>query len=169
MLQQRTVRSLQEALRQPPESKPIPTLPPQFAIPDELLGDDNSQRVERVTVGSYEEQESGKDVISVDGSSVIDVASTPDQNPLPTGSPRPQANLQAESLAYILTLHEPSDLCSAAMFARQQRSSSTLPSRPAMIWLYPSSWETSPSPLHIAALTFLRDIQEEYSLLYHPC
>ena len=188
VLQQRTVRSLQEALRQPPEPKPIPTLPPQFAEAENLSTADGEQRIQEVTVGNDGglRIEEALVALSIDEQSVqqtqlatnvnlwgatrtLDMLQATQANLLPTASPRPQDVLQTtERLAYILTLSEPSDLCSAALFAQQQRSSSTLSRKPAIIFLYPSTWESSLSPLHIATLTFLRDIQDAYSLIYHP-
>ena len=163
VLQQRTVRSLQEALRQPPEPKPIPTLPPQFleaenlstgdrgqVIEDLVIGDDGGQRIEEVLVPlSVEDLSTQQTQLATNANirgatwTLDTLQATPD-NLLPTASPRSQDVLQiSERLAYILTLSEPSDLCSAALFAQQQRSSSTLSSRPAIIFLYPSSWESS--------------------------
>ena len=188
VLQQRTVRSLQEALRQPPEPKPTPTLPPQFANPEKLFADDGAQWTEGISVSNQAEGALEEVIIASSdeehfsqqtqlathlllwgASPTLDVLHASEAVPRFTTSPPNRATLQTtEHLAYILTLSEPSDLCSAALFARQQRSASTLSRRPAIILLYPSTWESSPSSSHIAALTFLRDIQDTYSLIYHP-
>lgn len=174
VLQQRSVRSLQEALRQPPEPRPTPTLPPQFASPSDLPHNDDSKEVEEVIVnlGGQREVVTVIQPEAADEPSTIGLLQTPDPSHgglslAPTSSPL-ETTSPIDSLAYILTLPLPEDLCSAALFARQQRHSSSLIHSPAIIFLYPSTWETSPSPLHIAALTLLRDIQSEYSLTYHP-
>lgn len=170
VLQQRTVRSLQEALRQPPEPKPIPSLPPQFRRPEVLVEQDGEQELDEVVVVTGTEQMEQQDGVvrsegmGVDGTQTLVLLETTVER-IPPATERTQ---KQESLAYLLTIPEPEDLCSAALFARQQRQSSTVRQKPAIIFLYPSTWETSPSPVHIAALSFLRDIQDEHSLTYHP-
>ena len=126
-----------------------------------------------VTVDPEQKLEQARLLVAENGivgaTSTLDILQGTEALPAPTASPQFQEEPKAlESLAYLLTIPEPSDLCSAALFARQQRSLSSLTRKPSIILLYPSGWETSPTPLHIAALTFLRDIQDEYSLTYHP-
>ena len=163
VLQQRTVRSLQEALRQPPEPKPIPTLPPQFASPTGLPEHEDA-KVEEVIVNL-----TGTEVGTASGLASADVAAASD-NAGATDDISPSQIIPEnfDSLAYVLSLPNPEDLCSAALFAQQQRQSSNLPRKPSIIFLYPATWETDPSPLNIAALSFLRDIHDEYDLIYHP-
>jgi hypothetical protein len=166
VLQQRTVRSLQEALRQPPEPRPLPSLPAQFRKGNEI--GDNEKEIDEVVVvvesGQLQKSDAVRTaVLGGSGIETLDSLEATERSAQATGRPHKQ-----ESLAYILTVSDPEDLCSAALFARQQRQSSTLTKKPAIVFLYPSTWETSPSSLHISALTFLRDIQDEYSLVYHP-
>jgi hypothetical protein len=166
VLQQRTVRSLQEALRQPPEPRPIPSLPAQFRKGD-VVGDKEKEIDEVVVVlesGQLEQNEGVQTaMLGPSGMETSDLLDATESGAQATGRPHKQ-----ETLAYILTVPDPEDLCSAALFAQQQRQSSALTNKPAIVFLYPSTWETSPSGLHISALTFLRDIQDEYSLTYHP-
>src|ERR1700754_3329452 len=110
VLQQRTVRSLQEALRQPPEAlRPIPSLPPQFAKADKVSEHGDEQRIDEVTVtldGLQEEQEGllASGIVRVDTSSMIDILQASDALQ-PTVIPSQSAELpqKPESLAYILT------------------------------------------------------------------
>jgi hypothetical protein len=159
VLQQRTVRSLQEALRQPPEPlRPIPSHLPRLTNVDVGISRNSNDEIEEIIVGvdTPLEAEQEKDSVAEEASKSV----SPDPSQFVTEN--------FDSLAYILSLPEPEDLCSAALFARQQRESSSLPRKPAIVFLYPSVWETSPSPVHVAALTFLRDIQEDFDLVYHP-
>lgn len=73
-----------------------------------------------------------------------------------------------QRLAYIFALLEPSDLCSTLLFAKQQRSSTRLAADPSIVLLYPSTWETERSAVHTLVLSFMRDVQDLYDLIYHP-
>ncbi|OCT44655.1 hypothetical protein CLCR_06075 [Cladophialophora carrionii] len=155
VLQQQSVRSIQEAIRRPPEPQPVPTLPPQFREP------------ENDTFGVVLEKPEG-DADSVVGSrgpwadsiQVPVVAATQEQNPRKDSPP--------QRLAYIFALEEPSHLCSALLFAKQQRSTSRLPKEPSIVLLYPSTWESDSSTLFTSALSFMRDVQELYDVVYRP-
>lgn len=151
VLQQQSVRSIQEAIRRPPEPKPVPTLPPQFREP------------ENDTVPKVLEQfdEDGNSVVGSEGQ-LIDTVQ------VPVGSTREQNDLSMQQLAYIFALEEPSHLCSALYFAKKHRSSSRLSVEPSIVLLYPSLWESDPSPLYRSTIDFMRDMQELYNLIYHP-
>jgi hypothetical protein len=181
VLQQQTVKSLQEALRQPPEPKPTPTLPAKFQQQNnatELDEAASDEQVIFVPVGAEQEQEAAP----IDGSQELEdpvqgldqeqgpkVQAEPTLRPITQKPHSASDDLQSqERLAYILSLPEPVDLCSAVLFAKWQRQSAELASSPTIMILYPTTWETSASPLHLAALTFMRDMQSEYSLTYHP-
>jgi hypothetical protein len=138
--------------------RPIPSHRPRLTNADVGISRNGNDEIDEVIVAVDTQPEAGK------------------EEDLATGEPKKSESSDRsqvvsenfDSLAYFLSLPEPEDLCSAALFARQQRESSNLPRKPAIVFLYPSVWETSLSPVHVAALTFLREIQEEYDLIYHP-
>ncbi|OAL40291.1 hypothetical protein AYO20_00027 [Fonsecaea nubica] len=168
VLQQQSVRSIQEAIRRPPERRPVPTLPPQFrheendSVPRVLenpedglqsvviVGADQNSDTVQVPVINQDQNEA-----TLDSSPDLFKSASSDETPL-------------QRLAYMFALLEPHHLCSALLFAKQQRSSSRLSKEPSIILLYPSTWETESSPLYTSTLSFMRDVQELYSLIYHP-
>jgi hypothetical protein len=150
VLQQQSVRSIQDAIRRPPEPKPTPTLPAQF------------QRPENDTIGMVLERPGG----SVEA--VVGEGQSTGSEQLPIQIQRPADDQQLQRLAYIFALEEPAHLCSALLFAKDQREASRLPKPPAIIFLYPSTWETSSSVLFTTTLNFMRDVQELYDVIYHP-
>ncbi|EXJ55435.1 hypothetical protein A1O7_08362 [Cladophialophora yegresii CBS 114405] len=156
VLQQQSVRSIQEAIRRPPEPQPVPTLPPQFREPEN----------ETVGVALEPPERDAESVIGgsrgpwADSVQVPVVASTGEQKPRKDSPP--------QRLAYIFALEEPLHLCSALLFAKQQRSASRLPQEPSIVLLYPSTWESDPSPLFTSVLSFMRDVQELYDVVYRP-
>lgn len=150
VLQQRTVESLREAIRAPPAPKPVPTLPAKFRVSENGTDIIAGTPLEPLIEGSVNE---GSEIAFVE---------VQDQKPTP------QIDEAADSLAYLLTLPEPSDLCSAVLFAKWQRQFANLNPYPSIIILYPTVWEIEQTPTHVAALTFMRDMQEEYALQYHP-
>ncbi|EXJ94051.1 hypothetical protein A1O1_02444 [Capronia coronata CBS 617.96] len=179
VLQQQTVRALQEALRQPREPRPVPTLPPQF---QHLTNETTSVTVEGRSdgVGSMTIPIEGTDntrddlnsiqipVIAEDASQ-IPLAGREDIPPVPPQSDHSlDRDRQPQRLAYIFALLKPSDLCAVLLFAKQQRSSSQLASEPSIVLLYPSTWETASSSLQSSALSYMRDVQDLYDLVYHP-
>ena len=183
VLQQQTVRSLQEALRRPPEPKPVPTLPAAFQTQDNVGGVALPEEIKQVVVGGSQAVQQAKDrvskvIVEVDTTAAASeqkgedatASDIPDFNP-GTSQSAVAAALESqptESLAYILSLPNPSDLCSAVLFAKWQRQYTALQRNPTIMILYPTTWETSPTPLHMSALTFMREIQDEHSLTYHP-
>jgi len=79
----------------------------------------------------------------------------------PSSDPDDLAPLQNESgqlTAYILSLLDVSSLCSALLFSHHHTLYTNLPanSRPAIILLYPSIWETHPDESTTSALALLR-------------
>ncbi|KIW60872.1 hypothetical protein PV05_01055 [Exophiala xenobiotica] len=174
VLQQQTVRSLQEALRAPPEPKPVPILPPQF----QKLDNDSSavvveQRVDAAPPNSDNRAAEKFDRL-LESVQVPVVAHDESQVLLQDSSERTSSHQQAseqppmQRLAYMFILLEPSDLCSTLLFAKQQRSSSRLATQPSIVLLYPGTWEAESSQLYLSALSFMREIQELYGLIYHP-
>ncbi|OAP64798.1 hypothetical protein AYL99_00770 [Fonsecaea erecta] len=175
VLQQQSVRSIQEAIRRPPERKPVPTLPPQFqhedneTVPTALeQPQDGSQSV--IVVDGIERSgsegglmDSGQVQVIISGKKQAPLDATPD---LSESTSRDETPLQR--LAYMFALLEPHHLCSALLFAKQQRSSTRLSKEPSIVLLYPSTWETDSSPLYISTLSFMREIQELHNLIYHP-
>jgi hypothetical protein len=182
VLQQQTVRSLQEALRRPPERKPVPTLPPQFQFSD------NNESAAPVVLGKPLEVPNTFVVDDRDSDQSVDRVQVPvevqdrtgTQARLPADSPdrqkpgqdqlqdRTKAPESPHRLAYMFALLEPSDLCSALLFAKQYRSSSRLATEPSIVLLYPATWESDSSTTYTSTLQYMRDVQELYGLVYHP-
>jgi len=73
-----------------------------------------------------------------------------------------------ERLAYMFALLQPSDLCSALLFTEEHRKISSLAIKPSVVLLYPSTWESSSDHQYTSVLKFMREIQEQYNLIYHP-
>ena len=189
VLQQQTVRSLQEALRHPrvPERYgPIPTLPAGFGEGKDVLGAVIGEPIQQIVVpdilgAAVEEGEIQRSDLEATNESVLAEENVPDST---LGKQAPMLDItmppidqpaaaepsipELSSLAYMLTIPQPSTICSAILFARQQRLTSTLQSRPDIIFLYPSHWESNLSPQYISALTLMRDVQADYSITYHP-
>ncbi|ETN42265.1 uncharacterized protein HMPREF1541_04206 [Cyphellophora europaea CBS 101466] len=159
VLQQQSVNSLREAIRAPPPAKHTPTLPARFREPDNetdtlfLAGEDDEEAEDQIV--------QFMDGAPTDPSNIIEIDET-GRSQLPSPS--------TESLAYILALSQPATLCSAALFA-QSLSLAPLearPDQPRLVLLYPSTWETVTSALHMAALSFMRDLHDTYSVIFHP-
>lgn len=180
VLQQQTVRALQEALRQPRERLPVPTLPPQLQhLDNETASVDignqagEATTLTRETRGSDDAGENRNSIqvplVVVEGGQAP-LAGSQDTSSATSDQVDKKAGLDAppQRLAYIFALLNPSDLCSTLLFARQQRSSSQLATEPSIVLLYPSTWETDPSPLRASALSLMRDVQALYGLVYHP-
>ncbi|EXJ92306.1 hypothetical protein A1O3_00856 [Capronia epimyces CBS 606.96] len=171
VLQQQTVRALQDAFRQPPERKPVPTLPPQFQHLDNdtihVALEEQPDGTGSVVSGTRGSDEAGDNLKSIRVPAVVEDASQ-----APLGGFAPDQSLDKDTLpkhfAYIFALLNPSDLCATLLFAKEQRSSSRLETEPSIILLYPSTWESDSSPLHTLALSFMRDVQDLYDLIYHP-
>ncbi|KAK5038319.1 hypothetical protein LTS07_001789 [Exophiala sideris] len=176
-LQQQTVRSLQEAIRRPPEPKPVPTLPPQFHDVNETVAIDgesvqNEQRTGLTVAQAIDKLERLGDSVQVpvvvqdDGQHYLQGSS---EAPTSSGTHSIAGSASPlQRLAYMFTLSEPSDLCSTLLFVKQQRGSSRLPSEPSIILLYPVTWERETSDLYTSTLKFMRELQELHGLVYHP-
>ncbi|KAK7905606.1 hypothetical protein LTR67_000329 [Exophiala xenobiotica] len=174
VLQQQTVRSLQEALRAPPEPKPVPTLPPQFQKSDnESAAVAVAQDVDAAPPNSGDRTLEKADrfldsvqvpVLAHDGSQ----ANAQDSSESTSGRQETSEQPPLQRLAYMFILLEPSDLCSTLLFAKQQRASSRLATQPSIVLLYPGTWEAESSQLYLSALSFMREVQELYGLIYHP-
>lgn len=176
VLQQQTVRSLQEAIRRPPEWKPVPTLPPQFRDPDNETAsvslEQPSDGSEGVIVGDRGAGNEGPFLESIQVPVVVqdqDSAHLKDSSKqTEAGNQDSNRELPMQRLAYMFALLEPSYLCSALLFAKEQRSSSRLAVEPSIVLLYPSTWESDSSPLYASVLSFMREVQDLYDLIYHP-
>jgi hypothetical protein len=187
VLQQQTVRSLQEAIRQPAERKPVPTLPAKFRHQE-------NESVEAVVSGESLDGSATPLVVideplsqrsrHGDGQGMLQVTV-----PVEVGRQREQQQQLGdesperkdrdavtgsgddplyERLAYMFALLQPSDLCSALLFTQEHRKASSLAIQPSVVLLYPSTWETSSDNQHISALKLMRGVQEQYDLVYHP-
>ncbi|KAJ9622173.1 uncharacterized protein PV06_05382 [Exophiala oligosperma] len=174
VLQQQTVRSIQEALKRPPEPKPIATLPPQFQNSD----NESTTRILEQPVNP-DSSVLGNSGLHEDDENVVTVqvpveVQEKDQLPLQDSSEMSSRSQQAperpalERLAYMFILLEPQDLCSTLLFAKQQRESSRLSQEPSIVLIYPATWEAELSSAHMSALSFMREVQELYGLIYHP-
>ena len=151
VLQQQSVRSIQEALRRPLEPVPVPTLPPQF------------RETENDTVGVFLEQlQEAVEAVAGQGGYPMESIQAPVVAPNGRKEPPPQR------LAYIFALEEPSHLCSALLFAKQQRSTSRVSKEASIVLLYPSTWESDSSTHFASALGFMRDVQDLYDVVYRP-
>lgn len=164
VLQQQSVNALREAIRAPPPPKSTPTLPARFrkqeneteSILDEADDDEDVQIQDEIDRFLGQVPSESSDVIEVD-------TNGPAQEAL-------QPATRTESLAYILALAQPSTLCSAALFAQKLNLQplSTSPDQPRLVLLYPSTWEMVASPLHMAALSYMRDMYDMYPVIFHP-
>ncbi|RMD42693.1 hypothetical protein DV735_g2461, partial [Chaetothyriales sp. CBS 134920] len=174
ILQQQTVRSLQESLRRPPEPKPVPTLPAAFANLEAEADEDISNLLES-TVGRFDGDErriQPDTVVVISGGSANDIPDGQGTG-FSVDSVQPERTAQhqdqvRQNLAYILSVPDPLDICSVLLFAKKQRQQSHLRTKPTIMVLYPTTWESSAVSAHISALTLMRDLQEELSLTYHP-
>lgn len=164
VLQQQSVNALREAIRAPPPPKSTPTLPARFrkqeneteSILDEGDDDEDVQVQDEIDRFLGQAPSESSNVIEVD-------TNGPAQEAL-------QPATRTESLAYILALAQPSTLCSAALFAQKLNLQplGTSSDQPRLVLLYPSTWETVASPLHMAALSYMRDMYDTYPVIFHP-
>jgi hypothetical protein len=224
VMQQQTVKSLQDALHAPPVPKPMPTLPPQF----QKLAIESAVPVLEITAVNTEEE--GRGLGRVDESlptrdseeTVIGTAANlysaeeaatildktapklglnaPPTSPeviedatqneavasMTTGFPdvaaanstspsellEPSALARPLRLAYVLTVTQPSQICSALLFFRQHSqvhdNDNTNPAATYLL-LYPSRWETDASHEgYTSALSIMRVAQDSLKIIYHP-
>lgn len=193
VLQQQSVRSLQAALQEPVEVRirVQPTLPPQFQKAGEEGDDDNdtsSTNIEiiqpqdsaQIVIGVDDQEGLGSlpDVIQeptpqqlwhahVDGSPFNPASSEQEAIPEPPPPP-PQSDLPNARFAYVLSLPNPTDLCSALLFTKSHRQNSHLNPQIDILYLYPSDWETSPRPSHRSALRLLLESEHKHAAILHP-
>ncbi|KAL6251658.1 hypothetical protein RBB50_001868 [Rhinocladiella similis] len=174
VLQQQTVRSIQEALKRPPEPKPIPNLPPQFQNSDNESTTgvlEQPVNAESAVLGSSGSDKGDANVVTVQVTvepQDEDQVRLRDPSEMSSRSQEAPGKPTLEHLAYMFILLEPQDLCSALLFAKQQRASSRLSQEPSIVLLYPATWEAELSPAYMSALSFMREVQELYGLVYHP-
>jgi hypothetical protein len=225
VMQQQTVKSLQDALHAPPVPKPTPTLPPQFQKP---TAEDVLPVVEVATIVTGEGDrelgivdeglpaedsiktvvETASNLYSAEDAAIVlsqNTASNPPSESPPTSvqvvedatpneaastitagssnmavpSPASASELSEPSesapslrLAYVFTVAQPSQICSALLFFRQHSQShnnDNTNARPTYLLLYPSRWETDPShEAYTTALTLMRVAQDSLDIIYHP-
>ncbi|KAI1615733.1 hypothetical protein EDD37DRAFT_636050 [Exophiala viscosa] len=175
-LQQQTVKSLQEAMRRPPEPKPVPTLPPQFRKPVNDTVAVPGEPAHREPKTGLTVAQAIESLERLDGSVQVPVVLQDDRPPPKMQGPSEAAEIDTEQipekilqrLAYMFTLLEPSDLCSTLLFVKEQRRSSRLSTEASIILLYPVTWESQISALHMSTLRFMRELGELHNLVYHP-
>lgn len=162
VLQQQSVNALREAIKAPPPPVHTPTLPARFRNQENETEIPSVEDEEDIIIQDEIDQLLGQ--TTSEPSNVIEVESAG-----PTQQIH-QPTTRTESLAYVLALSQPSTLCSAALFARSLNlePSSTTADESRLVLLYPTTWETVGSPLHIAALTFMRELYDTYPVIYHP-
>ena len=181
-LQQQTVRSLQQALRQPPPARPIPTLPPQFLLPvtgddltenPEVLLKDGASGIEVLT--DFRTQSGHQDAFGNAGQQAIIISI----NPEPRAASEAHISRETPALeslgdenaskistsAYLLPLKKPSSVCAALLFAKQKQSRPQY-NDPPVVLLYPSTWESYPDENTLAALDLLRSAIDMQSSTY---
>lgn len=207
VLQQQTVRSLQEALQAPIEVRV--QLPPGYRRESERPADVLLAVAEGQDVVA-EQPDSLENGVNVPGQTVeivlertiqsdpqapsddtskeptpqqlwhaqIDKLSNQQQSIITTQQPQirinPSPSMYGNNiemrLAYVLSLPNPSDLCSALLFTKWHREFSAYPaSQFNIIYLYPSNWETTPNnAVYKDALRLLIESEHKYSVLLHP-
>ena len=220
VMQQQTVRSLQDALHAPPVPKPTPTLPLQFQkfAPEEVVpvvevaavaaGDAGRELgTEDESPSAGDSTDTAADPHADEEAAVIlgDTAANPHPVDPPTTlevnedaaphraatSTKPELPDSAVAtsasptelsdpstwalplrLAYVLTVTQPSQICSALLFFRQHSQSynnDNTNAAPTYLLLYPSRWETDPSyEAYTAALSLMRVAQDSLDIIYHP-
>lgn len=188
VLQQQTVRSLQEALHRPPELKPSVTLPRKFWRAEEDVSehdtDETAERIIEVVQTSPESIEErilesvqiqqshgGEQVVQLFDVIEPDTPATRTQesskNAVSNALESAPTSTQEVRLAYVLAISSPRQICSALLFFRWQRQFGL--QTPSLALLYPSSWEVDPSnPEYKTALDLMRDAQDANHLELHP-
>lgn len=188
-LQQKSVRSLQEALAAPIEVRVRvqPTLSPQIKDSrneDVLVGGEGANG----TTGNFVLEE----IKPVDEVQILLTGASGDEVKAPTpkdlwraylaefsgssdvpsvgeANQPEQANPLLGRYAYVLILVEPADLCSALSFAKSARQNSHI-SEPqlSIVFIYPSDWETMATVIYTDALRLLLQAEHKHSVLLHP-
>lgn len=187
VLQQQTVRSLQDALRNPPEKLTVPTpvLPPQFQKErDEAkaqlqferqiaLSDGAAQTIGSAGSGETSAKELWHEyvqgVVNNGGSGAdgqtVDLSPSESEDAIELDL---EPIISKETLAYLFTLSQFGNLCSAALFAKQHRATSRLLPQPQIVFLYPATWDVSDDPAHVTAMDLLREMQDSLRVTLHP-
>jgi hypothetical protein len=224
VMQQQTVKSLQDALHAPPVPKPMPTLPPQFQKPavesvvpvlevvainagerdrglgkmDEYLSTgDSAETVIGTAANLYSAEEVAPILDKTASKPNLDVpptslevieAATPNEaaTSMTTGFPdvavasstspselrEPSALARPLRLTYVLTVTQPSQICSALLFFRQHsqvHKNDKINPATTYLLLYPSRWEADPSHEgYTSALSIMRVAQDSLDIIYHP-
>lgn len=205
VLQQQTVKSLQEALQAPVEVRVRlqQGYQNQFETAEDVLiaaaeggdavtlDDSNDTQKEELLrevtiqaildVSTQQDAQSAGDAVQeltpqqlwhahVDGESPDTSLSLDDTAQIQNDPIPPQIETGFDMrLAYVLSLPNPSDLCSALLFTKWHRKHSSYPrSQFNIIYLYPSDWETSSKPIYKDALNLLLEAEHHYSVLLHP-
>jgi hypothetical protein len=180
VLQQQTVRSLQDALRRPPEPKPTVILPRKFWQEEEDANSFNTEEVNERIIQVVQASPKGIEQRILES---LEAQQPEDEKPtqaIPTtqasrGSEISLSTILAPTLtpptelrlAYILALSEPHQICSALLFFKWQREFGL--QTPSLILLYPSLWENeSTNPSHKTALDLMRDAQDTRRVILHP-
>lgn len=192
VLQQKTVRSLQEALAAPLEVRVriAPTLSAQLQNIDggvvDVTTDDNDtsnqnfnnferpgnsiQVVlgETTLVGGDQAEPSPQELWHTYIDSNVEGSASQAEPAEATRRP-PTIDALDGRYAYVFTLPNPADLCSAILFTSWSRQTShILQSQLSIVFLYPSDWETTSSPIYTDALRLLLQSEHKYSVLLHP-
>lgn len=184
-LQQKSVRSLQEALAAPIEVRVRvqPTLPPQFRHTSE---ENELTSGQDANITSDELVNPGNEVqIFLDGQPtdpvkkpspkdlwrayILEASNDPESSDLAQAEPLEPARPLLGRYAYVLILVEPADLCSALVFAKSARDNSHIPEiQLNLVFIYPSDWETTANPIYSDALRLLLQAEHKHSVLLHP-
>ena len=188
VLQQQTVRSLQDALRRPPEPKPTVTLPRKFWQEEQdVFHLDREEAKERIVevvqaspegieqriLESLESQQSEDDqqtrALSLGDAGRLAAQEEDGGSQITVSTILAPASAQTAELrlAYILALSSPQQICSALLFFKWQRQFGL--QSPSLILLYPSLWESqSSNPAYKTALDLMRDAQDTREVILHP-
>lgn len=166
VLQQQSVNALREAIRQPPPAPVKPVVPHKFRT--EEISD--AQEVAAITdTNDTDVNEQIAQLLSRNQDTQNTITAPKDSRRAPRLPSQQQQQRPLDTLAYTLALTQPSDLCSAALFAQTLSLNSDVPSASErLVLLYPSTWETSLTPAHISALTFMRELHDTHPIIFHP-
>ena len=188
VMQQQTVKSLQEALHAPPPVRPTPILPGRFQTTEadeapviEVESDGTIRDPSNVVVSiatDDPEVEIDFDASAakrpVDNLGVAHMAAekiAPGPTPMAMKSPPSVPAAAPLRLAYVFTASHPSQICSILAFFHQQAALNTIPPTSSLtrLMLYPQSWESDPSnPTFVSALALMRTFQDDLPIVYHP-
>lgn len=182
VLQQQTVRSLQDALRNPPEryNVPTPALSPQFQTTHDddyhvaLSGADQkilSAKSKALFKGDARDERSVREMW-YDHVRGEDPTLKDDTKSMQALEEEKILGLEMiasiERLAYIFALSDTNSLCSAAAFASKHKNQTRLMVQPKVVFIYPANWDVSDKQHHMAAMDLLRDLQDDIGVVLHP-